>query len=151
MMSEQRAIRKIVVGLDGSEHAKHALDWVIRMAKGMGSEVVAVYAVDVPVYFPAPYGTPPQFDPEWREALRQEFESKWCQPLRDAGVSYKARFEDGRPAPVIADVAEAEGADLIVVGRRGRGGFAELVLGSVSHELVLHSNVAVLLIPRTRG
>jgi nucleotide-binding universal stress UspA family protein len=55
-------------------------------------------------------------------------------------------MEDGRPAPVIAAVADRENADIVVVGRRGRGGVAELVLGSVSHELVLSSRRPVLLI-----
>jgi nucleotide-binding universal stress UspA family protein len=47
---------------------------------------------------------------------------------------------------VIADVAERENADLIVVGRRGRSGVAELLLGSTSHELVLHSKQPVLVV-----
>ena len=55
-------------------------------------------------------------------------------------------MEDGRPASVIATVADGIDADVIVVGRRGRGGVAELVLGSVSHELVLHSKRPILLI-----
>jgi nucleotide-binding universal stress UspA family protein len=55
-------------------------------------------------------------------------------------------MEDGRPSAVIAQVGESVDADVIVVGRRGRGGVAELVLGSVSHELVLHSKRPILLI-----
>ena len=55
-------------------------------------------------------------------------------------------MEDGRPAPVIATVGDEVDADLIVLGRRARGGDAELVLGSVSHEPVLHSQPPALLI-----
>jgi nucleotide-binding universal stress UspA family protein len=47
---------------------------------------------------------------------------------------------------VIAQVADSVNADVIVIGRRGRGGVAELVLGSVSHELVLHSKRPILVI-----
>jgi nucleotide-binding universal stress UspA family protein len=47
---------------------------------------------------------------------------------------------------VIAAVAQREKADVIVVGRRGRGGVAELLLGSTSHELVLHSRLPVLVV-----
>jgi nucleotide-binding universal stress UspA family protein len=47
---------------------------------------------------------------------------------------------------VINDVADRENADIVVVGRRGRGGVAELLLGSASHELVLHSKHPVLVI-----
>lgn len=145
-MASNNGIKRIVVGVDGSEHSKAALAWVIRMAKGMGSEVTAVYGIDMPVYFPLPYGIPVQFDEQWRKEIKAEFEDKWCLPLKEAGVAYKAMIRDGRPANVIAEVADEEGADLIVVGRRGRGGAAELLLGSTSHELALHSRKPVLLI-----
>ena len=145
-MSPKNGIKRIVVGVDGSDHSKVALDWVIRMAKGMGSEVTAVYGIDVPTYFPQPYGIPVQFDEQWRKEIKAEFEDKWCLPLKGAGLSYRTVMRDGRPATVISAVADEELADLIVVGRRGRGGAAELLLGSVSHELALHSRRPVLLI-----
>ncbi|HSP08979.1 MAG TPA: universal stress protein [Candidatus Dormibacteraeota bacterium] len=145
-MALSNGIKRIVVGVDGSGHSKASLAWVIRMAKGMGSEVTAVYGIDMPMYFPLPYGIPVQFDEQWRKEIKAEFEDKWCLPLKDAGLSYRTVIRDGRPAKVIADVADQEGADLIVVGRRGRGGAAELLLGSVSHELALHSRRPVLLI-----
>jgi hypothetical protein len=119
------------------------------MAKGMGSEVIAVFAIAPPVYFDTGFMSPavqPQFDPEWRTEMEKEFEGMWCKPLRDAGVQYRTVMEDGRPVSVIAKVADEIDADVIVVGRRGRGGVAELVLGSVSHELVLHSKRPILLI-----
>ena len=78
--------------------------------------------------------------------MKAEFENKWCKPLKAAGVRYSTVFEDGRPASVIAAVADRDNADVIIVGRRGRGGVAELVLGSVSHELAIHSRRPVLLI-----
>jgi nucleotide-binding universal stress UspA family protein len=154
MATKRSGISRIVVGVDGSEHADAALDWAVRMAKGMGSEVVAVFAISQPFYFDAGYVTavaPPQFDPVWRAEMTKEFEGTWCKPLREAGVQYRTVIEDGRPASVIAKVADGVDADVIVVGRRGRGGVAELVLGSVSHELVLHSKRPVLLISAAAG
>ena len=149
MATKRPGISQIVVGVDGSEHAEAALDWAVRMAKGMRSEVVAVFAISPPIYFDTGFVTaiaPPQFDPEWRAEMKEEFEGTWCKPLRDAGVQYRTVIEDGRPASVIATVADSIDADVIVVGRRGRGGVTELVLGSVSHELVLHSKRPILLI-----
>jgi nucleotide-binding universal stress UspA family protein len=149
MASKRSGIERIVVGVDGSEHADSALNWAVRMAKGMGSEVIAVFAISAPVYFDTGYVTaiaPPQFDPEWRAEMKKEFEGRWCKRLRDAGVRYRTVMEDGRPASVIAKVADGIDADVIVVGRRGRGGVAELILGSVSHELVLHCKRPILLI-----
>ena len=55
-------------------------------------------------------------------------------------------MENGRPASAIIKVADEVNADVIVLGRRGRGGVAELVLGSVSHEVVLQTKRAVLVI-----
>jgi nucleotide-binding universal stress UspA family protein len=149
MAIKRSGISRIVVGVDGSEHSEAAINWAVRMAKGMGSEVVAVFAIAPPVVFDTGFMAPipqPQFDPEWRAEMKKEFEGQWCKRLQDAGVRYRTVMEDGRPASVIAQVADSTDADVIVVGRRGRGGVAELVLGSVSHELVLHSKRPILLI-----
>jgi nucleotide-binding universal stress UspA family protein len=144
-MAASRKIKRIVVGLDGSADSQAALGWALDMAKGMGSTVTAVYAVDLPSFYPEPAVTL-QFDDGWRKTMRMQFEETWCKPLREAGTRYRAVMEDGRAASVISRVAQAEGADIIVVGRRGRGGVAELILGSVSHELVLRSRIPVLVI-----
>jgi nucleotide-binding universal stress UspA family protein len=137
-----------------NEHSESAVQWAARMAKGMGSEVVAVFAIAPPTYIDAGYMAPvepPQLDPAWRAEMKKEFEGQWCKALQEAGVRYRTMMEDGRPASVIAQIADDIDADIIVVGRRGRGGVAELVLGSVSHELVLHARRPVLLIPAARG
>ncbi len=146
MATRTAGIRRIVIGVDGSEPSTAAVKWAVRLAKGLGSQVIAVYAVDIPAYFPEPYGLPVQFDTEWRAAVKDEFENKWCKPLKVAGIRYRTVMEDGRAASVINDVAERENADMVVVGRHGRGGVAELLLGSTSHELVLHSKHPVLVI-----
>lgn len=144
-MAARAGVKRIVVGVDGSESSQAALTWAIRMAQGMGSKVTAVHALGVPSFFPAPFGVPVQYDEGWREDMKREFE-KWCEPLKASGVGYQTVMETGRPASVIAEVAERDDADVIVVARRGRGEVAELLLGSVSHELALHSKRPVLLI-----
>ena len=146
MATRSSGLGRILVGVDGSEPSAAAIKWALRLAKGLGSQVIAVYAVDIPAYFPEPYGLPVQFDTEWRAAIKAEFESKWCKPLKVAGIRYRTVMEDGRAASVISDVADRENADMVVVGRRGRGGVAELLLGSTTHELVLHSKRPVLVI-----
>lgn len=141
-------MKRIVVGVDGSDSARNAAEWAARLAKAMSSEVVAVYAIDVPVALPDPYAIPFYLDDRWRAGIAKDFENKWCRPLKTAGVRYRGVIEDGRPASKILEVADREKADLVVVGRRGRGEVAELLLGSVSHEVVLHSKRPVLLVPR---
>src|SRR5439155_14787801 len=140
-MESRGGIRRIVVGVDGSEHADAALQWAIAMAKGMGSQVVAVFAITPPIYFDTGLGAPNvqvQYDEQWRTGIERDFEDEWCRPLREAGVAYKTVIGDGRAASVIVNAADDANADVVVAGRRGRGGVAELLLGSVSHELVLH-------------
>jgi nucleotide-binding universal stress UspA family protein len=78
--------------------------------------------------------------------MKREFEEEWCRLLRESGIRYQRLTEDGRPAGVLAALAERLGADLVVVGRRGRGGIAELLLGSVSHALSHQCKRPVLLI-----
>jgi nucleotide-binding universal stress UspA family protein len=146
MAASKTGIRRIAVGVDGSESSAAAVKWAVRLAKATGAQVIAVYAVDIPVYFPEPEELPFVLDDEWRAGMKSEFEDRWCKPLKVGGVRYRAIMEDGRAATVIAEVAEREKADVIVVGRRGRGGVAELLLGSTSHELVLHSRQPVLVV-----
>jgi nucleotide-binding universal stress UspA family protein len=148
MATRSSTVKRIVIGVDGSEAGKHALEWTARLAKSMNSEVVAVYALDIPIALPDPYTMPLYLDDDVRRGIESDFVNKWCRPLKTAGVRYRAILQDGRPASVIMDVADKVKADLIVVGRRGRGEVAELLLGSVSHEVVLHSKHPVLLVPR---
>jgi nucleotide-binding universal stress UspA family protein len=148
-MNAKDKISKIVVGIDGSESAAEALTWTIDLARQTGAEIVAVSALAPPNY--AEYAgmalvAPIEFDPQFQAELESTFRLTWCRPLAESGLPYRAVFASGRPAAVLTSVAEAEGADLVVVGRRGRGGFAELVLGSVSHELTHRCAVPVVLI-----
>jgi nucleotide-binding universal stress UspA family protein len=148
MAASVAAVKRIVVGVDGSESGKHAVEWTARLAKAMRSEVIAVYALDLPVALPDPYTMPLFLDDKVRSGLERDLVTKWCRPLKTAGVKFRAILQDGRPASVILDLADREKAGLIVVGRRGRGEVAELLLGSVSHEIVLHSKRPVMLVPR---
>jgi nucleotide-binding universal stress UspA family protein len=148
MAATGAAVKRIVVGVDGSDAGKHAVEWTARLAKAMRSEVIAVYALDIPVALPDPYTMPLFLDDKVRAGLEKDLITKWCRPLKTAGVKFRGVLRDGRPASVILDVADTEKAGLIVVGRRGRGEVAELLLGSVSHEIVLHSKRPVLLVPR---
>jgi nucleotide-binding universal stress UspA family protein len=147
-------IRRIVVGVDGSDHAMRAVVWSARLARATGAEVIAAHAIESPVFldgFPLVTGTIPaeSWDvawKEWREHTRELLEQRWCRPLAAARVRYRADLIAGGPKALI-EFAGSEEADVIVVGRRGRGGFAELVLGSFSHHLVHHSHTPVIVVP----
>jgi len=148
-MAKLNEIKQIVVGVDGSEHAAAALDWAIGLASRTGAHIVAVHALHLPpVYGVSGYEPLLPLDPEWQAEMKRLFEDEWCSPLRAAAVPFSRVFTEGRPASVIADAAERVDADLVVVGRRGRGSLTELLLGSVSHELSHHCKRPVVLISR---
>jgi nucleotide-binding universal stress UspA family protein len=140
-------IERILIGVDGSDDSRRALEWAVELAGRLGAEVVAVHAL----------GLLEQLDPggepvptaSHRDEIVRVFEQEWCAPL-DAGDVVRSRrlVEDGPPAMVLLRVAEQEGVDLVVVGSRGIGGFDELLLGSTSTQVMHHSPVPVTVIPR---
>ena len=81
-----------------------------------------------------------------QEAVSEELDEAVAS-LQTAGVSCRAVVSNGNPAQTLNRVASEESADLIVVGRRGRGGFMEMLLGSIPHTLAHHSTVPVVIVP----
>ena len=79
--------------------------------------------------------------------LRRILVEQWCEPLNRAKVAFRPVLAEGYPATLIREVAEAERADLVVVGSRGLGGFTELVLGSSSHQLAHHLERPLVIVP----
>jgi nucleotide-binding universal stress UspA family protein len=138
--------RRIVVGVDGSPSSMTALRWSLRQAKLTGCEVEAVTAWQ----YPSTYGFSPTTDGA------SDFEGDAQKILFDAlnevggvgpGVIIRPSVVEGHPADVL--VREARGADLLVVGSQGHGGFAEVLLGSVSQYCVHHAPCSVLVIQGT--
>lgn len=137
------ALKKIVVGIDGSEHAARGLAWAAGLASQTAAAVVAVHVAGLLVRTeagPVPSGSE-------HGHLAALLESDWTEPLRTAGVAHRCRLEDGSAVTRLLDVADEEEADLIVVGSRGAGGFSELHLGSTSHQLAMYSDRPVTIVP----
>jgi nucleotide-binding universal stress UspA family protein len=135
--------RRIVVGVDGSDSSKAALRWTIRQAKLTGSTVDAVTAW----HYPPAYG--------WASVAdgAVDFEGNAKQLLTEAlaevsglepDVPVHPLVTEGHPADVLLHAAR--GADLLVVGSRGHGGFTSALLGSVSLYCVLHAHCPVLVL-----
>ena len=137
----------IVVGVDGSEGGAAALEFAAGEAAFRGARLRIVSAWQVPV---TAYGDfAPPVDPAIWDAFRGRAEqvandalaaAKTLQPSLEA----EARAEQGHPADVLLE----QGADatLIVVGRRGLGGFKSLLLGSVSQQIVQHAVCPVVIV-----
>lgn len=140
---------KLLVGVDGSEGSAAALRWATRLAAATGAEVVVVHVIEPPDYDLRPLGLPRAIlnETDWRDAIAGELEGAWCEPLVHAGVRHRALIEEGRAGPCLAALAAQEHADLLVTGRRGLSGLAELVQGSVSSYVTHHAPCPVVVVP----
>lgn len=143
---------RIVVGLDGSDGALEGLHFAIALARDLGAEVVAVYGYAIPAYALVPTGFPaaPVDDELVRRELGERLTGDWSAPLRESGLPFRTRLADGSPAAVLMEAAEREDARMIVVGTRGMGGFEELLLGSVGHQLTHHASRPIVVVPPAR-
>ena len=146
---ESAVTMQILVGVDGSDASMRAVQWCADHAPALGADVVAVHAIEMPVVVSPMSGSfqLPEFRPADREALTEVATEQWCAPLAKAGVAFRVLLKDGDPSYVIIQAAQTENADLVVTGRRGRGGFAELLLGSTSHALSHHLQRPLLIVP----
>ncbi len=140
---------KIIVGVDGSVHSERAVKWCARHAHGLDAEVIVVHVVEQPIYAGGfyPYMPPIPLTDEQRETLRDVVVRDWCKALADSGVEHRVVLFEGYPAEALLDAARREEAEMVVTGRRGRGGFAELLLGSTSHTLSHHLDRPLVIVP----
>ncbi|WP_049579364.1 universal stress protein [Nocardiopsis sp. SBT366] len=130
---------RVIVGVDGSEPSRHALEFAFSQAEFGDTDLVAVSAWQPLVAFAAATGPiPPELfdDATAAEAARHALDEE-LMDLRLLRPEVRVHTRVVRAHPVVALLEEATPADLIVVGSRGRGGFRGLLLGSVSHS-VLH-------------
>jgi nucleotide-binding universal stress UspA family protein len=135
--------RRIVVGVDGSPGSLVALRWALRQARLTGAQVEAVTAWEVQ----SGYGIAPVAgDGENLGAAAEEELAAAVTAMAGStqGVEVKTRALRGHAANVLIEAAK--GADMLVVGSHGRGGFLRPLLGSVSHSCVQHANCPVVVI-----
>lgn len=142
-----RSKRHIVVGVDGSESSKEALAWAIRQARLTGAEVLAVTAWAYPDEYGYPVIVPPI---HWEKVASRVVTSAISEVA--AGTSNVAvRHEVVKGNAAHALLAASAGADLLVVGNRGHGGFVEALLGSTGQHCVRHATCPVVVIRATKS
>ena len=134
----------IVVGVDGSEHARRALEWAIDEARLRGAELHLVHSWKFPPPSPLPDGgiAPADFEGAANAILDDA-----CSIVPD-GVAIRREIANDNAAHALVRCSER--ADLVVVGARGLGGFTGLLLGSVSEQVVHHARCPVVVVPGDR-
>jgi nucleotide-binding universal stress UspA family protein len=128
----------IIVGVDGSEESKRALRWAADYGKMSGAPVEALAFWE----YPANYGWPANYDDVDFEKRAHETLEDTVRDVLGESSSVSREVRPGQPA--VGLVIASEHAQLLVVGSRGRGGFAGLLLGSVSQHCVQHAHCPVL-------
>lgn len=146
--------RHILVAIDGSHHARQALVEAIDLAQTTNATLTIMTVVPKanPWALGGGYYVPVNLD-ELQEQAERNYE-------RTLGAAIAAWVPDEMPvtgivrrgavAPTIVEQAVAGHHDLVVVGSRGRGEFRSLLLGSVSHDVLQSSPIAVLVVHATR-
>ena len=141
-------MKRIVIAYDGSDGGREALEQGLQLARRARAAATVVYVRHAPL--------PIVGDPFYERALSKELH-RGRDVLTEARL-YAAAYAivpetellEGDPAEQILELARARGADLIVVGSRGRGAIAEALLGSVSQTIV-HAADRPVLVARRRA
>lgn len=138
----------IIVGIDGSAHSARALEWAIKEGALQHAPVTVITVNSVPA---SPWTGNPTVLEQDPEVL-----AKQRQVAEDMTVKVTSQLDGERPSPVTVraingfpaqELIEASrDADLVVVGSRGAGGFARLLVGSVSDQVVHHAHCPVMVV-----
>lgn len=134
---------KIVVGTDGSESASGAVAHAVRVARELGAELLIVHA------YPSPRPSPPPFD--FNDTFPAADVGKAILAGEErihqgSGVPIRTVLLKGDPAEALIDLADEEGADLIVIGNKGMSGGRRFLIGSVPNRVSHHAACSVLIV-----
>jgi nucleotide-binding universal stress UspA family protein len=145
-------MRRILVVTDGSAGADRALEYAARLAKQEGADLVIVnviggYDLQHTVFKALTHAQQAWFE-ELLQSIAAELLTKARDRARSAGASViQLESRSGDVAQTIIDIAQERQADLIVVGKRGAGFVAGLLIGSVSQKLVGLAPLPVTVVP----
>jgi len=135
--------KKILLAIDGSRDAAEATRYAQELALRDDAQVFVVHVIpSVPMYL----GDPWQQEAISQNAIEGEkITEPVARQLREAGVDVVVEMLEGSPADGILRVANVREPDLIVMGSRGHGDLTSLLLGSVSHRVLAHTRVPVMI------
>jgi nucleotide-binding universal stress UspA family protein len=139
---------KILVGVDGSKESMNAANHAMGLARKDNAELICLTALQLPSFYGWSAIEAPQ---EWQKKDRLERE-EWISTIVQTANENKVKIQDKIvESPMSADgaivnYADKENVDLIVVGTRGRTGFAKKLLGSVALGVVIHASCPVIVV-----
>jgi len=143
-------ISKIVVGLDGSDGAMQAARMAVEIAAKFEAKVLLYYVVP-PVALPPEAGGAEMTIIESNRSAGEEVLASVKKAIAQPGLEVETAIGFGPAAETLADMAAAQNADLVVVGSRGRGAVARVLLGSVADRLSHICNRPLLIVHGARA
>jgi len=136
----------IVVGVDGSEGADHALDFAISEAAIRGARLRLVSAWEIPPSVLASVVAGREFYEEFKDnAVTVAREAAARVAELQPALEHEELVIEGQAGRVLLD--HSTDADLLVVGRRGHGTFREMLLGSISRQVAVHAKCPLVIVP----
>jgi nucleotide-binding universal stress UspA family protein len=129
-------MKRILVAIDGSDASQRAARLAADIAARFGSRLTLVYVVPRLLLPPDVYGLTLADVEREQRSHGEQLASEALAKLGEPGVETDTLVLSGAPAETLAEAAAAPGVDLVVVGSRGRGAAARVLLGSVSDRLV---------------
>jgi nucleotide-binding universal stress UspA family protein len=140
----------IIVGIDGSAHARHALEWAVNEAAIRHAPLTVLTVNQAVTGWGAPmtYGGDEELLAKARKAAEEETELALEKISPESRPSVTVQAVTGLPGQALMNAAAD--ADMIVVGSRGAGGFKRLLMGSVSMQVTHHAHCPVVVIPADR-
>ena len=136
----------IVVGVDGSENSRRALEWTVAEARLRGSGVWMLHAWHH-VYASGYPLVPVAYEPEIYEKAARELMDEMLEAVDTSGLAGPVETRIVQSGAATALLAAGHDAELLVVGARGTGGFLGLVLGSVATQVASHAPCPVVVVP----
>lgn len=136
----------IVVGVDGSDTAGHALRWAVEEARLRHASLQVVHAWHIP-YVSGDAFTAVAFDTDAFERAAKETLDAAVDSVDTTGLVQPVERILSSDAAAPAILRAAEDAELVVVGSRGLGGFTGLLLGSVGQQVAHHATCPVVIVP----
>ena len=144
----------IIVGVDGSDHSRLALAWAMREAAQHHAPLTVMTVRPAPVrpatriFWAVPDYPEDSHDVEFARKAVQEFADKVANEIGATVPEITVGVSEGDPAEEL--IKASRDADLLVVGSRGSGGFAKLLVGSVSSQVTHHAACPVVIVPGSR-
>lgn len=145
-------LKKILWATDFSKESEEALLHAMAFKKAFKAEIIALHVS--PDFSPTLYDTASLIRGELAKriaAIKKKAEKQFARLKKSKDVTFKTIIKEGNASKIILQTAEEEGADLIIMGRKGQSAIEKIFIGSIANQVLRNSHVPVLLTKKKKG